>query len=92
MTEVQWLIMGTYLVVFLGGMAIGSVSMAIHAVKLFKNNTSNDIMELNRVMTMLVSYKPKPKLEEGDEWKAKCVHGNSIMTECVQCTEQNKET
>ncbi len=89
MTEVQWLIIGTYLVVFLGGMAIGSVASAIQAVKLYKDQADRDIKELNRVMNILVSHKPKP-LEEGEEWKVKCVHGNSIMTECVQCEEQNK--
>lgn len=91
MTETQWLIIGTYAVVFLGGMAIGAMSMAIQATKLFKRNSEQDIMELNHLMHMLAPGRPRHKsVEEGEEWKVKCVHGNSIMTECVQCTEQNK--
>ncbi|KKN19571.1 hypothetical protein LCGC14_0944280 [marine sediment metagenome] len=88
MTEIQWLVIGTYITVFLAGIVGGSVSMAIYATKLFKRTTENDLKELNRLLQEF--SQGKTRTEAGDEWKIKCVHGNSIMTECVACNEANR--
>lgn len=90
MTEYTWLIIGTYIIVFLAGLVGGSVSMAIHATKLFKSHAEKDIKELNRLLTSFSQGNKPWKTDEGDEWKARCIHGNSIMTECVACTEANR--
>ena len=89
MNEYGWLIIGTYIIVFLAGLIGGSVSMAIHATKLFKSHAERDIKELNRLLRMFQNNKVT-KTEEGDEWKVRCVHGNSIMSDCVECDKANR--
>jgi len=92
MNEITWLIVGTYGVVFLAGFIGGFVSMAVYAINLYKSHAEQDIAELNRLMHMLASGKPTHKpVEEGDEWKAVCVHGIFVTHACVECAEQNKE-